>query len=239
MKKFNLSNRLKALCFSVIICLFSVAANAAVINFNSLTGTNAGTVNYDGTVTGLLAGINIDIGEVSGTDTADNSGLNDICIGCQLNFATGAFNAGASTGSHYVFDAGGFFEITGTVAKTGGGFIVGLGDQSTDPLLSGIWTSQITVDITGGIIAVSQGSGTDTKNIDLLNYFGETASNFTFANANIQLADLLNPILPGAGFSTTVTQAIVSNVATVPLPGAVWLMGSGLIGLLGVSRRRV
>ncbi|HFQ14643.1 MAG TPA: hypothetical protein ENK40_07610 [Gammaproteobacteria bacterium] len=34
------------------------------------------------------------------------------------------------------------------------------------------------------------------------------------------------------GFSET------GGVSTVPVPGAVWLLGSGLIALLGVARRR-
>jgi len=30
----------------------------------------------------------------------------------------------------------------------------------------------------------------------------------------------------------------VSSVSAVPLPAAAWLMGSGLLGLLGFSRKR-
>jgi len=226
-------NGLKALCISVLISLFSVAANAAVINFNSLGGANAGTVSYDG-VSGVLKGSNIDIGDISGIGTAANAG-NITCIACQLNFETGLLNMNASAGSHYAFDAGGFFRITG-MFDTGTAMIDGI----STPLLLGLWTSQITVDIlAGGAFAVSQGSGTDTKHADLLSFFGETGP-FNFANANISLADLTNPVLqPLAAFDTKVTQAIVSNVNPVPVPGAVWLMGSALIGLVGARRRKV
>jgi hypothetical protein len=31
---------------------------------------------------------------------------------------------------------------------------------------------------------------------------------------------------------------IISSVSTVPLPGAAWLLGSGLLGLIGIARRR-
>jgi hypothetical protein len=31
---------------------------------------------------------------------------------------------------------------------------------------------------------------------------------------------------------------ISTNIAAVPLPGAVWLFGSGLLAFLGVSSRR-
>jgi len=238
---------MKAFCFSIIIGLFSMTANAAgVINFNSQSGPNAGMVNYDG-LGGSLVGTNIDIGVVSGIGTANTGSYN--CLGCKLNFTTGNLDLMASlsqdsSGNSYVFDSGmtdadpntGYFEITGTL-QTGTlvGDIVGTG---ATPLLSGFWTSPITVSVLNGIFAISNGSGTDTKNPQLLALFGEPLGSFTFANTNIQLAN--TPIGGNLGaFNTQVTQAIVSNVATVPLPGAVWLMGSALIGLLGGRRSRV
>lgn len=47
----------------------------------------------------------------------------------------------------------------------------------------------------------------------------------------------------GDGYTPTTTSAVPSfigtyNVATVPVPAAVWLFGSGLIGLVGVARKR-
>ncbi len=227
-------NGLKTLYISVFISLFSLAANAAVINFNSLGGVNSGTVNYDG-AGGVLVGSNIDIGDISGIGTAANAD-SFTCIACQLNFETGLLNVSASAGSHYVFDAGGFFKITGLFDT--GTSLTGIIDGTSTPLLTGSWTSQVTVDILAGVFAVSQGSGIDTKHPDLLNFFSETGP-FNFANANIQLSDLFAPISSGAGFNTNVTQAIISNVNPVPVPGAVWLMGSAMIGLVGASRRKV
>lgn len=39
------------------------------------------------------------------------------------------------------------------------------------------------------------------------------------------------------GFSATGTATMTMDIAPVPLPAAVWLLGSGLIGLIGISRR--
>lgn len=39
------------------------------------------------------------------------------------------------------------------------------------------------------------------------------------------------------GFSPTGTSTVTMDIAPVPLPAAVWMLGSGLLGLVGVGRR--
>jgi hypothetical protein len=39
------------------------------------------------------------------------------------------------------------------------------------------------------------------------------------------------------GFSPTGTATMTMDIAPVPVPAAVWLLGSGLLGLIGMSRR--
>lgn len=237
MKTFKI-NILKAICFSILLCIFSVTANAALIsnttsiNFNSLGGFNTGMVNYQ-ELGGALLGTNIDIGTISGIGTAANAG-NYTCQECKLNFATGNLIQADSSGSTYVFDAGGFFEITGTILTGIGADIV----SGITPLLMGEWTAPITVNIFNGAITVSLGIGIDTKHPDLLDFFGETGNSFSFANTNISLADLLNPISAMATFETNVIDANVTNISNVPLPGALWLLASGLMGLVMRARCR-
>ena len=236
MKNLN-NNRLMALCFLVIFSVFSVTANAAVINFNSTSGANGGTVSY--VSGGPLIGTGIAIGTVSGIGTVSNAG-SYACNGCVLSFATGFLDPLASSGGRYVFGGDGFFEITGLVdtAAAGAGVIDGSGGFGPAPLLTGSWTGQVTVDIIGGVVGFSNGVGVDTKNPELLSFFGiSSPDDFSFANTNIFLADLTDTIADQADFSTNVNQAIVANISTVPLPGAVWLLGSALIGMVGFSRR--
>lgn len=231
-------NILNTICCTALLCIFSVTANAALIsnttsiNFNSLGGPNTGMVNYQ-EVNGVLNGTNIQIGMVSGIGTAANAG-NYTCQDCKLNFATGNLIQADSAGNTYVFDTGGFFEITGTILTGIGADIV----SDITPLLTGEWSAPITVNIFNGAITVSLGVGTDTKHPDLLDFFGETGNNFSFANTNISLADLLNPISAMATFETNVIDTNVINVSNVPLPGALWLLVSGLMGLVMSARYR-
>jgi hypothetical protein len=45
---------------------------------------------------------------------------------------------------------------------------------------------------------------------------------------------------PFAGFNANfdITAVHINQVTDVPVPAAVWLFGSGLVGLAGVARRR-
>lgn len=62
------------------------------------------------------------------------------------------------------------------------------------------------------------------------------------------MADIFfdNPVLPGQSIDITkyiavpngMTEFAIAEYPTVPVPAAVWLFGSGLIGLIGIARRR-
>jgi hypothetical protein len=49
---------------------------------------------------------------------------------------------------------------------------------------------------------------------------------------------LTSYILGKVTLGTNGTLTFAANASAVPLPAAVWLFGSGLMGLVGVSRRR-
>jgi hypothetical protein len=44
-------------------------------------------------------------------------------------------------------------------------------------------------------------------------------------------------MLAGQSIDFSAVVSAQSEVATVPVPGAVWLLGSGLIGLYGIRRK--
>jgi hypothetical protein len=115
-------------------------------------------------------------------------------------------------------------SATGTFFDSNGGSTAAaLGTPST----SGTWNN-------GAISGITVGS----------------AGSFYNVLANIAGSGTSNGILHGTAVTTTyagfwflssggqLTYNIASASAPVPLPAAVWLLGSGLMGLIGVGRRR-
>lgn len=69
--------------------------------------------------------------------------------------------------------------------------------------------------------------------------------NFTGANGGFEFADGLDPVGLSAGVyrldvfgPSNFTVSFTDSVGEVPVPAAVWLFGSALMGLFGVSRRK-
>jgi len=79
---------------------------------------------------------------------------------------------------------------------------------------------------------------------DSVNIYWAAESQLINAGASVSDAFLFSPaILQSAGVafafdSLTDTSSGIALTSAVPVPAAVWLMGSGLLGLIGVARRR-
>ena len=107
------------------------------------------------------------------------------------------------------------------------GDVPGLGVAPTT-LLSGTFTSSSYTAIPGpgGVTEIFSGQGPDIKDPDLLTALGIPASTpFDFFGFSIE------------SVNGTVISTDIVNTA-VPVPAAVWLFGSGLLGMVGIARRR-
>ena len=166
-----------------------------------------------------------------------------------IDFSTGLLGSGGTIG----FDANGI-DVTGTDI-----FIGALTVEGT-PVMDGVYVADAllnfstaaneisvigTVDglvanlsvlLTGSFdtwsfdtiagVDVFTGSGPDIKSCELLCALGvPEATNFEFFGFSLQSAN-------GNVISTDIVNTVV------PVPAAVWLFGSGLLGLVGVARRR-
>ena len=137
--------------------------------------------------------------------------------------------------------AGGTFDLSATIDATGslsggslsiGGTVASLGFNS-GTLLTGTLTAfgfpdtggdpfEFLFDVTGGDAAALYGGGSVPAGVILsgTGFGGDFGSNF-------------DNLSSGTGTGTA-----VANVGTVPVPAALWLFGSGLLGLTGLARRR-
>jgi hypothetical protein len=110
------------------------------------------------------------------------------------------------------------------------GDIDGLG-ISNATLLSGSFASWTYLPIPNpggpGITEVFSSQGPDIKDADLLTALGvPTNTLFNFFGFSIETEN------------GTVVSTDIINTAVVPVPAAVWLFGSGLLGLVGIARRK-
>ena len=86
----------------------------------------------------------------------------------------------------------------------------------------------------GSFTNMAAGSGTSPFNASLLT---DTLGTFS-AQYIINLSDTASIGASSTRLNQTLTLNLIGNVTAVPVPSAVWLFGSALLGFLGVSRRK-
>jgi len=204
--------------FITALSAYSVSFNASaapvVIDFATGSSGSTGTI-VDGGATITGTGITIGV-----TDVVGSSNDGQFTTNAVLNFTatSGVVNGNTTTGT------------AGTIDVVG--FVSGLAGSQQNPvtLLSGTfnsWSFQ-----NNGLASIFNGSGLDVKNFDLLNNLGiDPNTQFEFFGFSM-----------GFDFSQDGTATAIStdiiNTTVIPVPAAVWLFGSGLLGMVGVARRR-
>jgi hypothetical protein len=175
--------------------------------------------------TAVFAGSSVDYTNFGGTLSGSSSGLtltgstliavNGIKDTGSVSFSTGSLTGISSTGD-YTFAAGGSFQITGS----GGG-----------ALFTGTFSGPVTLSL------ISGGKGADGTNLYDLHgqVAGTTASGYMASGATVELV-----INTGKGpFNGSTVISSGDTTLLVPEPGSLGLLGTGLIGLAGVVRRKL
>lgn len=215
----------------VIAAATPVHANP-MLDFNiSAHSPNVGSIKYT-TVGGALTGIGVKPDNVTGLNTPLNNGATGVCVGCTLNFTTGALTS--TTGSQWFFGGGGSIVLKGGIDFDGGG-LGGPNDVAAGTtLLNGTFTIA-DVEALGPTFKVSIAVFSDVKDPTLLAFYG-LPSNIPYdGNFNISFMATGSP--PGTFASTQVLSGDVVNSPT-PEPGSMILLGSGLAGFAYLARRR-
>lgn len=220
--------RLSAVILGLLAFAAGPVAADTIIDFSGSGGF--GTVSWDGGSSSPLVGSQIAIQTVSGTNTPANSGTSSSVTSGILSFTTGAFT-GMTADGFYNFAAGGSLTITGAVSAAG------ISDPTTVLLSASNVAAQFNPSFgpSGFQFSMTIPFGSDTKNADLLSYFGLAPStSFTFSGTLLgsRVTVGLN------GFTAPVLSADIMNTATaVPTPSSLLLFGSALIGIGMIATR--
>ncbi len=156
---------------------------------------------------------------------------NGIGFGMGSNTLIASFNVQtAGTQLHFGFDADMLLQ---TVLGSGGiGAAASSAMQITinGPGYQFLWTPD---GQTGGITG-----GTESADAFSLNQGISGTDLFSASSANMGFHAVTNGLGEGS-YTMNITMTQTANVSAVPVPAAVWLLGSGLLGLVAVARRRV
>jgi hypothetical protein len=188
------------------------------------------SISYAGGANPLI-GEDIIVTGVFVTGAPQNNGSYDIANGI-LDFTTGNFSS--SDPLHWNFAPGGNFDFSGDILNVGG-------NPSTAIALNGQFTSAIvaqTLPITANHVVI--GEYTDIKSDSLLELFGQIGENpwVGALNLSFRTATAIGPGADGSLVDFTSVSVGSGDFTNVPVPPAVWLFGSGLLGLAGLRFRR-
>lgn len=197
------------------MALTAVGAEAVPINFGVGVG---GSVSYDGGSNPLV----ITDAPVS---TVDNETTSLPITGGLLNLSTGNFTSGiaSTSGFQSTYAGGGSLTLVGNI---GSGVTTLLSASFLGPVTFGcclLGSSSLS-----GLLAVNSVDAT------LASLLGFNLPATGGALGLVQLFEII-PTAPGVAFSGFQAGGAITVVDVIPLPPAVFLMGSGLAGLVGLQ----
>jgi hypothetical protein len=215
--------------------LFMAAGNAHAtlsLDYTLDSSSPLATVYYNPTQDLFLHGSEIGVTKITGIETTQNAGaMNALSInGGTLNFVTGAFTG--KTGNMWNFAGGGLISVVGGIAP------LSIAYGST--LLSGSFTSamviemplygQLKFDIVGATF-------NDIDHQQIYNYFNIPAGTSSAEGMNLSFI-AIGTVKDGFTSTSIASGNIVDVPTPTPIPAAAWLLGSGLLGLGGIRRKK-
>jgi len=167
---------------------------------------------------------------------SEDSGTGEVSGSLVIDLITLSGGNSLFTGSYDVTDGLLTFDTAGASSITVTGGVIDLGVAAGTELFAGAFVNWNYAD--GGPITTFSGSGAGIPSASFLNTIGEAdANNLVFSGFTMQ-----NEFTGEDTVTTTSTDFLAvetgGRITTVPIPATVWLLGSGLIGMVGIGRRR-
>lgn len=208
--------------------LVGVSSAHAQLSMDYALGTSGSpSISYDPSV-GYVTGSNIAVTTITGNETTQNSGNPLSISGGALNFQTGMYTT--TSGNTLNFGSGGNLSVIGGITP------LNIGAGST--LLSGTFSSAEVSQYQVGILRFDfLGATLSTTDLPLIySYFGITATSGSVAG--LDLTFFASGTIDGGFTSNGINSGSITDVPTpTPIPAAAWLLGSGLMGLVGLRRK--
>lgn len=204
----------------------SLAAQAAILDFYCITGNSAG---------------DCAIGEaqlaVEVTDYGTTMGGTN-----QVLFTFTNSGSAASTISEIYFDDGTLLGLAALIDRDNTGHAnVDFSQGANPPDLPGGDSISPVFDVTAGFLADADNPA-PTWGVSPGQWLGivfDLQAGGTYADVLDELSDgRLRIGMHVIAFASGGSESFVNNPYVVPVPAAVWLLGSGLLGLVAVGRRR-
>lgn len=221
-------------CLTLLLAAGNVNASPSTyIDMDITPYQPTASLSYDGNPNDSLVGSSIAIDYLEGFGMPQNSNTQVALQSAFLNFNTGALTSISSSNgtTTWYFGSGGSINITGESAT--------LGITNVSTLLTGQFNQSTVMELADGTFkfAIIGSTFNDSKNpaiyqyFQFPNYFCTSGMNFSF-----QPGTTVNP---DAISSQMIYSGDIENdpIIPTPIPAAAWLLGSGLMGLLGLRRK--
>lgn len=197
---------------TLLLAVLALALPTAVFAGSSVDYTNVG-----GTLSGSSSGLSLSASTLALVNGLNGGGLITGTNLGSVTFTTGALMAGGSLQMGGSFAGGGSFTITGSGSGVPSGTL---------------FTGTFDGPVTWTLATLSNGTHSYTLSGTVT---GMSGSGFPTVGSTVQLT-----INTGKGFfnGTTTISSGDTNIV-VPEPGSLGLLGTGLIGLAGVVRRKL
>jgi len=203
---------------------------ASYIDFNmDANHPSSANIKYEGGNNPLIA-FDLQVDKVQGF-TSDGTKTKETSLnGGVLSFTTGNLSSYDSDSKTWVFNAGGTLQVTGTpVDFTAGEYLLkstSLGPITVRTVYDGFYSK----------FNIAYSSFPDDKDAALVTYFFGASKPGFLGALNLSFLTNEDPEKDGSFISSSVLDGHVYNTP-VPLPEAFWLLGSGLIALVGIRRK--